>query len=238
MNVKQRGKKIDIFIVMIALLTVTVAISGVSFARYTTTAGTGDPDNARVAKWGFVIDVDADGMFADGSGTANVTPDPNGLSVASEYTELFPNTEGTLLFSVCGNAAVAARISFVIPEDLEIICLKNAEGEVVYDPILWTLTKNGEEVVTRGDLAAIRAALPELTVSANQDVNDSYELKWEWIFERGDTEQDKAGNNEYDTILAKYKADPVANPLPGGYTAILSFPFRMTIDVSQIQPSE
>lgn len=238
MNCKQRAKKVDILIVMVAMLAVAVAMTGVSFARYATSVA-GDPSNTRVAKWGFVIDVDADGMFAGtGGGNASLTPDDNGLSVASEGVDISPDTSGSIGFSITGTAEVTAKISFLIPDDLEIVCLKNREGEVVYSPILWTLTKNGEELVTKGDLASVKSALAESTVDINEAVNDSYTLKWEWPPEKGESEQDKTENNGYDTMLAKYKADPENNPLPEDYTAVLNFHFNMTIDVSQIQTSE
>ena len=236
---RNRNNRIEIFIFVIVMLSVAVAISGLSFARYTT-SGTGNASTARVAKWGFVIDVDADNLFAssgDGTGDADLTSNASGLSVASDAVSVWPNTSGTLLFSVSGTAEVAAEISFVIPNDLEIICLKDGEGEIIYSPILWTLTKNGEAVVTKGDLAAIRDALTSTVVPANTAVNDSYVLTWEWPPERGADEEEQAEYNGYDTMLAKYKADPLENPLPDGYAAVLGFEFRMTIDVSQIQGS-
>lgn len=236
---RNRNNRIEILIFVIVMLSVAVAISGLSFARYTT-SGTGNASTARVAKWGFVIDVDADNLFAssgDGTGDADLTSNASGLSVASGAVSVWPNTSGTLLFRVSGTAEVAAEISFVIPDDLEIICLKNGEGEIIYSPILWTLTKNGEAVVTRGDLAAIRDALSSTVIPANVEINDSYVLTWEWPPERGADEAEQAENNGYDTMLAKYKADPQENPLPDGYTAVLGFEFRMTIDVSQTQGS-
>ena len=240
MNRKRNIDKIEIFIVVLVMLSVVVAISGMSFARYTT-SGKGTPSHARVAKWGIVIDVDASNMFAataDGPMDAILTPGADGLSVVSADVSVLPNTEGALNFRISGTAEVVARISFMIPDDLEIVCLKNAEGEIVYSPILWSLTKNEEEVLTKGDLAALKATLAESIVEANEELDDSYTLKWEWPFERGADEQEKAVNNQYDTMLAKYKADPQENPLPEGYSAVLDFCFNMTIDVSQIQNFE
>ena len=234
---RKRNHQIEIFIFVVVMLSVVVAISGLSFARYTT-SGTGTPNTARVAKWGFVIDVDAKDLFAsadNGSDDAGLTTDGDGLSVAAGAIAVWPDTTGTLRFTVSGTAEVTAEISFEIPDDLAIVCLKNGEGETVYSPILWTLTKNGEAVVTRGDLDAIREALAATVIPANQEVNDSYVLTWEWPPERGADREEQAANNGYDTLLAKYKADPRENPLPEGYTAVLSFEFSMTIDVSQVK---
>ena len=140
-------------------------------------------NRATVAKWGFVIDVDANHMFTSTYGNARdalVISDDNGVSVASEYSSIFPGTDGSLEFSISGTAEVAARTSFVIPDDIEIVCLKNEVGEIVYTPILWTLIKNGETVLMQGDLTALKEALAGAVVNPNVEVNESYVLKWEW----------------------------------------------------------
>ena len=235
MNRIRNSDKIEIFIVVIVMLSVVVAISGMSFARYTT-SGTGGANSARVAKWGFVIDVDAEDLFAPVGGSSEdvaLTSDGDGLSLDSVGSAILPNAGGALTFSVSGTAEVAAEITFSLPSEAEIICLKTGEDEIIYSPIRWTLTKNGEEVVTGGDLTAIREALPAMTVPAGQEVRDSYVLTWKWPPEWGEDEQEREENNAFDTMLAKYMADPYENPLPEGYVAVLSFRFHMTIDVSQ-----
>lgn len=232
MNKNQNKKKNTILAVMLVVLMALIIMSGTTFSKYITSENV-DTQSATVAKWGYVINVNTENLFGEKYGTPTnnvVTPNANGLSVVSGDLVVAPGTSGFLTFSVTGTAEVPAQISIAFANGLTTVCLKNGEN-VVYSPIVWTLTKDGETPVS-GTLAEVVATLSADTIAAGQSANASYTLKWEWPLETS------ADNNDYDTMLAKFKNDPTNNPLPDGYTAELTLSFGMTIDVAQIQVAD
>ena len=97
-------------VLLVAVLLSTCAISG-TFAKYVTTAS--GTDNARVAKWGIVMDNTGSAMFQDtyyvGEGTSN--PVVNGEGVNTKDV-VAPGTSGSSTYKISGTPETDYKISF------------------------------------------------------------------------------------------------------------------------------
>ena len=117
-------------VLLVAVLISTCAISG-TFAKYVTRVeGT---DTARVAKWGILLTVDGDGVFAqkyakddeDYSGEFSVVSNYSTLDDESDEMDkvVAPGTKGALKATVNGTPEVATRYTLKIDKDWSDIVL-------------------------------------------------------------------------------------------------------------------
>ncbi|MBQ3081394.1 MAG: hypothetical protein IJC01_03905 [Clostridia bacterium] len=155
---KNMKRKALIVAVMALLLVAILAMSVSTFAKYTTSTSI-NSNSAAVAKWGFAASIQADDMFADayGAQTANLASkatwvadsnDAGTLSVKanSEGTEVVaPGTKGSMTFSITGEAEVLAQITVKVDASSDVYLTKT-DGNKTYNPIKWTLKKDGVAV--------------------------------------------------------------------------------------------
>ena len=114
---KNMKRKALIVAVMALLLVAILAMSVSTFAKYTTSATTGS-NTATVAKWGFVVNAQAGGLFADqyggtdsGLADAYVSGDTVFVDANGSGNVVAPGTTGSLTFSITGTAEVRSQVT-------------------------------------------------------------------------------------------------------------------------------
>ena len=215
-------KRVAAFLMALTLIS-TIGVSG-TFAKYVTT-GEGS-DNARVAKWGIMIQTEGDGVFAEEyDGTVQT-------SVSGEKV-VAPGTRGTeFTATVSGKPEVDALFKLALDNCKE-VCLPagtyvdythlGADGtysdtftlDADYMPVILHLNINlgGRTIALQGHLTEIEAQLNRLgngsgleaTLQANSEIPEgsSVSLSWEWPFEQ---------NDAADTFLGNVAAGKVSAP--------------------------
>lgn len=195
------------------LLTLIGVAGGNTYAKYITSK-TVSAQTATVAKFGFVINANADDLFSnkyglkDGS-TVEMVKKADGAGVVASSSVVAPGTEGSMTFEVVGFAEVEAKLKFDMTMGSEI-----AFGG--YKPIKWTLSSKATADGTYANVADCADLslkdivdkvnnLSEASIAANTNVNMYYQLSWSWAFEQGATDAEKLSNNMMDTLLG-YKA--------------------------------
>lgn len=206
-------------VLLFALVLISSCFVGGTFAKYVTSAG--GSETARVAKFGVTVTAANDTMFK----TAYATDDTAAMAsitnsvVSSDADKLVaPGTkeDATAMFSVTGQPEVAVRVAIGLDaQTLKDVFLKagtytdytTAAGGTFdlgqdYYPVRFTLTKNGEAVVTDGTLSDVNAKLAEVSkeYAPGADLSDAigeYKLSWKWEFE---------GDNRADTLLGNLAA--------------------------------
>jgi hypothetical protein len=157
---KTNNKKKGILIValLLALIIAIFAMAGTTFAKYVTSA-TQETQKATVAKWGYVVSISPDALFAsnyeyDSTKKASVastktdSTDKTSLTVsASSGNVVAPGTSGSMTFSVKGQAEVLANIT-VTAKGQDISLTRKESGTsgqsdykaaINYHPVKWTL---------------------------------------------------------------------------------------------------
>ena len=209
---KNNRKKAVIVALLLALIAL-LCFGGYTFAKYVTSdRGTG---TAQVAKWGYTMDIDGSKLFGENykfDGVAStVTAQTDGVTVkaSGNYNVIAPGTTGSMTFKIKGQAEVKALIAMgITPEKDVVLKMKKADGkEIVYNPVKWTLKKNGVVMTGAGnttlaDVVAHFHSDPVLGVKAAGTVVEKtiYELSWAWAFEGTET-FNGVTVDELDTIL-------------------------------------
>jgi len=182
-------------LVLMFTLVSTCLLSG-TLAKYVTT-GTGT-DTARVAKWGVEITAGS-GLFAieyaidDSNYNTIIT---NSVTSSNADEVVAPGTSGVAAsFSITGTPEVASLTTVTV--DRGASELNNWEDEAgnAYEPIVWTLKRNGAIVSKPGtdtgtfaDLldnldSIANAYAPNVDLAAVTAVDDMYVITWDWAFE-------------------------------------------------------
>lgn len=219
---KHNKRKFIVIAVMVLLLGLVLAMSGTTFAKYITTKEV-PATQATVAKWGMVITADVDDLFAYDYTLANdatyATKAASGTGVAVKGSSALvaPGTTGSMTVNVNGQAEVKSQISFANTANNLTVQLKTLSGDdnVNYEPIKWTVVsiakaslndaKPTETIICSNvSLATLEKNLEELVVTydAGAYVDYTLTITWAWELETGSTDDQKAQNNNYDTILA------------------------------------
>lgn len=221
----RRNKKILIVSAMLVLLIAILCFAGTTLAKYITSKDV-PTTSATVAKWGFLVDIEADGLFGDQynageivaraeDGSQSVTVDV--AATTAKHDVVAPGTSGKMTFHITGKAEVAAKIA--VAATVTDVSLKKADGTVVYAPIKWTLKQNKKAdsfadgnadvtvLVDAKDAATLATELGKINaneIAPNAEFANAayYELSWSWAYETGATDDEKKTNNEYDTLLA------------------------------------
>jgi hypothetical protein len=159
---KTKSKKMQatlIVAVLLALIVAIFAMAGTTYAKYITTGST-QAKQATVAKWGYVVTVNADDLFGsnytyNSTDKASTVVKSDGVAVKASSSTLAPGTSGKMTITIKGNAEVLSKISFKPIDDVTTtdIYLKsysddknegtqNSDG---YYPVKWTvsLSTNG-----------------------------------------------------------------------------------------------
>lgn len=255
-------------VLLIAVLLTTSIISG-TFAKYVTTGSV--TDSARVAKFG--VQVTAGGeLFSKtyvnqaGGNTPGTGVGSETITVESASDKLVaPGTQSSangLGFSISGTPEVATAVTITAAYvDNEDIFLKAGTYTDVtgagdkftlssnYNPIVWTLTKNGSVVNDCQDVSltainsyfstqATNGALsfnPNKNLASTTDGMGAYKLTWKWAF--GDST-----NNKADTVLGDLAAKTpevkggtnLDQTLEDGTDYNLDIKVKITITVAQV----
>lgn len=250
------SRRLMAIIAVVLMVCLILAMGAVTFAKYITSGTTGY-QTATAAKWGFVVNVDANNLLGkeykgpglakiDGTGTVAVK-----ASTDATQNILGPNTTGSVSFTISGSAEVLAQ--------LKIACNVTSEIHVDdYYPVKWTLKKGdtvvevGEEELKDMKLSDINAKLGTgvlETITAGASVESiTYTLSWEWALtgEGVDNAKDtaigyKANSTDYsnikDTAIIGTGAEGEEVPIKKEvYDAIVTtMSFNLTISVEQIQ---
>ena len=213
-----------IIVAMILLILAIIALCGTTFAKYITSKNV-TTSNTTVAKWGFVVNANADGLFGAEYSKGSIKTDKVTTAVdvkagTKGKKTLAPGTGGSMKFSVSGTAEVDASITIAASKDLKDVSL--TQGADVYNPIKWVLKSSAtvdgtynEVTDVPADAALVKGTLAYALAQAAQTesykagataVAMFYELSWEWALEVADdpatdsvNEKDEA--NKKDTIL-------------------------------------
>lgn len=209
------SRRLMAIIAVVLMVCLILAMGAVTFAKYITSGTTGD-QTATAAKWGFVVNVDANKLLGkeykgpglakiDGTGTVAVQ-----ASTDATQNILGPNTTGSVSFTISGTAEVLAQLKISIGA----ISGKDAVEEIHvgdYYPVKWTL-KKGDTVVKVGEEELKDMKLGDInvklgtgvleTINAGTSVESiTYTLSWEWALEQGENDDAKATNNVKDTAI-------------------------------------
>lgn len=244
---KAKTKRRSLVIVaMLLLLATVIAMSGATFARYI--SSTGEQSNtATVAKWGFVISADASNLFGTSyKGTGLATTAGNGTVNVEASTNttgnvVAPGTTGSMSFSISGQAEVRAKLTLDISGTDVYLSKTVDETTQTYNPIKWTLQKDGQATtVTNGTLADVIAYFEGQGTNLTEVVapNSSfakagdYTLTWAWAFDTtGASGITDLTGNQADTLLGQ----AAHNGTLDGYTFNTNLSVSVNITVEQVQ---
>ena len=146
-------------------------------------------------------------MVANLTGTGFATS-YNSDSVKSSTSKLVvaPGTNGTVTFTISGSAEVTGKATFDWT-------LTDNVFDGTYYPIDWTFGSDiysGDSVTSTGaaatgDLDDLAAAIETYTINfdAGASISETFSISWNWAFETGADDVEKAANNKKDAAIAK-----------------------------------
>ena len=249
---RKNNRKTAVIVALLIALVALLCFGGYTFSKYVTSGkGSG---TASVAKWGYTANVDTTKLFGeeykyDAAKTASIVNGTGAnLTVKADTAGrnlVAPGTTGSMTFKIKGQAEVKALIAMGITPEHDIVLKVQKTGgeEIVYNPVKWTLKKNGV-VVTGAEnttLHAVAATFHSDPVVGLKNAGDvlaetTYELVWAWAFEGTETFTGITVN-ELDTILGRRAND-------AGYTAYgdwtinevcTEIKFELAMQVSQFE---
>lgn len=253
---RKNNKKTAVIVALLLALIALMCFGGYTFSKYVT-SGTGN-GTASVAKWGYTASVDTTKLFGkeyklaaakvstvDGAGKITVQ-----ANTANERNLVAPGTKGSMSFTVGGQAEVKARLHMSLtPVNDVVLKIKKTDDAAYteYNPVKWTLKKNGA-VVTGAENVTFAVIADKVThdtdvsVSGDYEANDvladtTYEISWAWAFESTGNVADLT-IDQVDTILGLMAAG-VTGYTPTGYeidatNSSTELAFNLTIQVSQL----
>ena len=219
---RKNNKKITVIIALLLALIAILSFGGYTLSKYVTSGGS--TGKAQVAKWGYTMEIDGSNLFGKNykfdDKASKVTKDTTGLTVkaSGDYNVIAPGTTGSMTFTIGGQAEVKALIAMGITPEKDItLKLKKADGqEIVYNPVKWTLKKNGKVItgLENKTLIDVAGAFHDMTSNPVSSVKKpgevleetTYELIWAWAFEGTDTFTGITAD-ELDTILGRCAND-------------------------------
>lgn len=225
MKTKKTGKTMRVAGLLLALVLVTSCFVGGTFAKYVT--GNYGEDNARVAKFGVTVQGTSD-MFDPTYKTddTSVTTIANSVAALNGTDNLVaPGTkkEDCLTASVTGTPEVAVDVKYVAAMNLTGKWQSDDEG-TFYCPLI--IKVNGVEIkginYTSKD-QFVEAVQNEISKHSAQyapntnltdETNDKLAISWEWPFEQGANNTEKAQNDVKDTYLGNLAANAAENDMP------------------------
>lgn len=216
---RKNNRKTTVIIALLLALIAILSFGGYTLSKYVTSGGS--TGKAQVAKWGYTMEIDGSNLFGKNykfdSVASKVTKDTTGLTVkaSGDYNVIAPGTTGSMTFTIEGQAEVKALIAMGIEpkKDVTLKMQKAGGGEIVYNPVKWTLKKNGDEVTgaintTLHDVAGTFHSDPVVGTKKPGAVlgKTTYELVWTWAFEGTGTFEGVTAD-ELDTILGRRAKD-------------------------------
>lgn len=219
---RKNNRKTTVIIALLLALIAILSFGGYTLSKYVTSGGS--TGKAQVAKWGYTMEIDGSNLFGKNykfdDKASKVTKDTTGLTVkaSGDYNVIAPGTTGSMTFKIGGQAEVKALIAMGITPEKDItLKLKKADGqEIVYNPVKWTLKKNGKVItgLENKTLIDVAGAFHDMTSNPVSSVKKpgevleetTYELIWAWAFEGTDTFTGITAD-ELDTILGRRAND-------------------------------
>ena len=177
-------------ILLVLTLLSTCVISG-TFAKYTTSANA--DDDARIAKWGVVVEATAEAFTENDDDTV--------ISFVSGENVLAPGTDGNLCgLTITGQPEVAVKIDATAELELT----DWAVDGVYYCPLVITVGTTefkgndyaDAEAFEKAVEDAIVAEIAKDSVDPNTNLADSVAVTWAWAYEGNDDVKDTALGNE------------------------------------------
>lgn len=219
---RKNNKKTTVIIALLLALIAILSFGGYTLSKFVTSGGS--TGKAQVAKWGYKMEIDGSNLFGKNykyDGVASkITKNADGLTVkaSGDYNVIAPGTTGSMTFKIGGQAEVNVLIAMGIhPEKDVTLKLQKPDGEkmkeIVYNPVKWTLKKNGDDVT-----GAINTTLHKVAGTFHSDPvvgtkkpgavleDTTYELIWTWAFEGTETFEGITAD-ELDTILGRRAKD-------------------------------
>ena len=247
---KKNNLRSMIIVALLLLLVAVIGFGGYTLSKYVSNKTEGG--TAQVAKWGYTVEADATNLFGKNykfnAGKSNSIVASAGdtsltvsASTATDNNMVAPGTTGSMTFSVKGTAEVKAKldINFTVEKDIVLAYTqKDVTGTKTYAPVKWTLTKNGDELVTKGTLEEVKNALNSSNtyVPNAPALTDEYTLSWVWDFGAVTVSE----NDHLDTILGMLANGTAATgAVSGDYAAAatgtsIELKFSLTISVTQL----
>lgn len=219
---RKNNRKTTVIIALLLALIAILSFGGYTLSKFVTSGGS--TGKAQVAKWGYKMEIDGSKLFGKNykyDGVASkVTKNADGLTVkaSGDYNVIAPGTTGSMTFTIGGQAEVKALIAMGIEpiKDVTLKLQKSDGEEIVYNPVKWTLKKNGDELpgMINTTLHGVAGAFHDMIYNSASSVKNpgdvlattTYELVWEWAYE-GDPEFPNITNDELDTILGRCAND-------------------------------
>lgn len=219
---RKNNKKTTVIIALLLALIAILSFGGYTLSKYVTSGGS--TGKAQVAKWGYTLEIDGSNLFGKNykfdDKASKVTKDTTGLTVkaSGDYNVIAPGTTGSMTFKIGGQAEVKALIAMGINpiKDVTLEMQKADGGKIVYNPVKWTLKKNGVEItgMKNTTLHEVAGAFHDMIHNSASSVkkpgdvleDTTYELIWSWAYE-GDPEFPNITNDELDTILGRCAND-------------------------------
>lgn len=217
---RKNNKKTMVIIALLLALIAILSFGGYTLSKFVTSGGS--TGKAQVAKWGYKMGVDGSKLFGKNYKFDHVASkeDADGLTVkaSGDYNVIAPGTTGSMTFTIGGQAEVKALIAMGIDPKKDVtLKLQKSDGEeIVYNPVKWTLKKNGVDVTgaINTTLHKVAGAFHDMTsnpVSSVKNPGDvlattTYELVWAWAFEGTETFTGITAD-ELDTILGRRAKD-------------------------------
>ena len=267
-NTQKKDNRKSVFVIALLLLLVAViGFGGYTLSKYVTKKS--ESGSASVAQWGYTIEADASGIFGTDyvyntgkSASIVKTTESTALTVSAKDTDrtnrVAPGTTGSMTFTIGGTAEVLAQLNISMTNVKDVkLAYSYKEGTDVktgsYTPVKWTLKQTvGENTTTHvngGSLADIEEYFTDnaanVTVEPGKTaaINGTYTIEWVWAFETGTNVNDKALNNELDTLLGMVAnaGDHTKAVTNGKYTEVIgadtntTISFDLSISVVQLQ---
>lgn len=176
-------------ILLVLTLLSTCVISG-TFAKYTTSADAND--DARIAKWGVVVEATAEAFTENDDDTV--------ISFVSGENVLAPGTDGNLCgLTITGQPEVAVKIDATAELELTDWAVDSA----YYCPLVITVGTTefkgndyaDAEAFEKAVEDAIVAEIAKDSVDPNTNLADSVAVTWAWAYEGNDDVKDTALGN-------------------------------------------
>ena len=217
---RKNNRKTTVIIALLLALIAILSFGGYTLSKFVTSGGS--TGKAQVAKWGYKMGVDGSKLFGKNYKFDHVASkeDADGLTVkaSGDYNVIAPGTTGSMTFTIGGQAEVKALIAMGIEpiKDVTLKLQKSDGEEIVYNPVKWTLKKNGDELpgMINTTLHGVAGAFHDMIYNSASSVKNpgdvlattTYELVWAWAFEGTGTFKGVTAD-ELDTILGRRAND-------------------------------
>lgn len=219
---------------LLALVLVTSCFVGGTFAKYVTSDH--KVDSARAAKWGVVVDVEGDSAFAKQyDGDENAQGNTVIAAATATYKVVAPGTKKDNVLSSTLRGTPEVKVEVTYDATVVLANWEDAQHKY-YCPLVFTIKHGGTTKTLSGmdydSVTAFQTALEteiksvKATYAPNTDLSTAtghdLSISWEWPFETGANESEKAANNVKDTYLGDQAAVPGGLKIPNIHFGIFT----------------